>query len=384
MTLTTVTPAVPPGTDPSAGPTTPARRGAGTLLALALGAALFGGGAVAVAVAVADRTQSAAPALASASAVGRPVGIDVRAVLSKAEPAVVTVRTRLVGQDSFAQPVAEQGTGTGVVVAADGVIVTNAHVVAGAQTITVQLADGRTLSARVLGTAPGSDLAVLKVAATGLPIAELGDSAAVQVGDPVVAIGNALALPGGPTVTQGIISALDRTISTDTGVRLEHVLQTDAAINPGNSGGPLLDAAGRVIGINSATSTNGQNIGFAIAIGPAEPVLRQLEQGQSIAQPYLGVETTSVTPRVQARYGLTADTGAVVVSVQPGSPAEGAGLRPGDVITGVAGQPATTSDGLGALLGAHRPGERLRLAIIRGSRRSDVTVTLAARPDVQQ
>ena len=381
MTLTTTS--LPPRAE--AVGADPGRRGTArlpivALLAVALGASLLGGGLVAAA----DRARPLASVPAAVAAAGTPTGIDVRAVLAKAEPAVVTVRTRLVGQDSFAQPVAEQGTGTGVVVAADGVIVTNAHVVAGAQTITVQLADGRTLPGRVLGTAPGSDLAVLKIAATGLPVAELGDSAAVQVGDPVVAIGNALALPGGPTVTEGIVSALDRTISTDTGVRLEHVLQTDAAINPGNSGGPLLDRAGRVIGINSATSTSGQSIGFAIAIGPAEPVLRQLEQGQSIAQPYLGVETTTVTPQVQARYGLAADTGALVVSVQPGSPADTAGLQAGDVLTAVAGQPVTTSDGLGALLGAHRPGEHLRLSATRGRLASDLFVTLAARPDAQR
>ena len=211
MTLTTVTPAVPPGTEPSTGPTAPTRAGAGTLLAVALSAALLGGGAAAVAVTVADRSPSGTPAVAAPSPAGRAGGIDVRAVLAKAEPAVVTVRTSLVGQDSFAQPVAEQGTGTGVVVAADGVIVTNAHVVAGAQTIMVQLADGRTLPGRVLGTAPGSDLAVLKVAATGLPIAALGDSAAVQVGDPVVAIGNALALPVGVVESAGSGDLLTRT-----------------------------------------------------------------------------------------------------------------------------------------------------------------------------
>ncbi|MBC7373263.1 MAG: trypsin-like peptidase domain-containing protein [Frankiales bacterium] len=378
MSLST---SLPPLAELAHDPTSPGHLGTATLLAVALGASMLGGGVVAVA---GRLRPAAAVAPAAVSPIGAPTGVDVRAVLAKAEPAVVTVRTRLVGQDSFAQPVAEQGTGTGVVVAADGVIVTNAHVVAGAQTITVQLADGRTLPGRVLGKAPGSDLAVLKVAATGLPVAELGDSAAVQVGDPVVAIGNALALPGGPTVTEGIVSALDRTISTDTGVRLEHVLQTDAAINPGNSGGPLLDRAGRVIGINSATSTSGQSIGFAIAIGPAEPVLRQLEQGQSIAQPYLGVETTTVTPQVQARYGLTAGTGALVVSVQPGSPAEAVGLQAGDVVTAVAGTPVTTSDGLGALLGGHRPGEHLRLAVTRGRNGADVTATLAARPDVSQ
>jgi S1-C subfamily serine protease len=203
--------------------------------------------------------------------------LNVHRVLAKVEPAVVTVRTRLVGVNSFLEPVAEEGTGTGVILRRDGVIVTNDHVVAGAQSIQVQLSDGRTFPARVLGTAVGSDLAVIKVDASGLPTATLGSSGSLQVGDAVVAIGNALALPGGPTVTEGIVSALDRSIQEPNGVQLNHVIQTDAAINPGNSGGPLVDARGRVVGINSATAADGQNIGFAIAITPARHIIQQLE-----------------------------------------------------------------------------------------------------------
>jgi serine protease Do len=199
--------------------------------------------------------------------------IDVRAVLAKVEPSVVRVSTRLVGLDSANQPVAEEGTGTGFVLASDGLIATNYHVVQGAQSIMVTLSDGQTLPAQVVSSDPAADLAVLHVAASNLAVAPLGNSSNLRVGDPVVAIGNALALPGGPTVTDGIVSALDRTISEDDGATLQHVIQTDAAINPGNSGGPLVDASGHVVGINTAMASEGQNIGFAIAIDGARQTI---------------------------------------------------------------------------------------------------------------
>jgi len=208
--------------------------------------------------------------------------LDVHRVLARVEPAVVTVRTRAVSVDSLLQPVVERGTGTGVIVGANGVILTNDHVIADAQNISVRLSDGRSLPARVRSTAAGSDLAVIKVDATGLPTARLGTSRTLRVGDAVVAIGNALALPGGPTVTEGIVSALGRSIRESNGVRLANVIQTDAAINPGNSGGPLVDARGRVVGISSATAAQGQDIGFAIATDPAHGVIDQLVHGRSL------------------------------------------------------------------------------------------------------
>jgi serine protease Do len=202
--------------------------------------------------------------------------MDVPSVLAEVEPAVVTVRTDLVGESVTGQPVPEQGTGTGFVVRADGLIATNDHVVAGAEDITVTLADGRALPGQVVRADPSADLAVLRVPAQNLPVAPLGDSAELQVGDPVVAIGDALALPGGPTVTEGIVSALDRTIQTDAGTALHDVIQTDAAINPGNSGGPLVDATGHVVGIDTAAAGDGQNIGFAISIDGARNTIDTL------------------------------------------------------------------------------------------------------------
>jgi S1-C subfamily serine protease len=267
MSIPTVDPYAPPGAAPATPPRPRSRAGArafvvGVTALAAVAAAGVGGYAGAHDVEAVIRP-------AGVTVTAQAGGMDVPAVLARVEPSVVTVRTRLVGVNARDRPVAEQGTGTGFVVASDGLIATNNHVVQGAQTIAVTLGDGRTLPAQVLRSDPSADLAVLHVPAGHLPVAPLGDSGRLQVGDPVVAIGNALALPGGPTVTEGIVSALGRTIETNKGARLENVIQTDAAINPGNSGGPLVDATGHVVGINTAAASDGQNIGFAIAIDGA-------------------------------------------------------------------------------------------------------------------
>jgi serine protease Do len=279
MSLPTLDPVAPP--EASAGE---ARHGMGALQRrrpVVRRAALTAVAAVAAAgiggyVAAHDVAQAAPPRATATTAPAQAGLMNVAAVLARVEPSVVTVRTRLVGVDAQRQLVAEQGTGTGFVVDADGVIATNNHVVQGAQTITVTLTDGRTLPAEVLRRDPSADLAVLQVPAHGLPVAPLGTSDTLQVGDPVVAIGNALALPGGPTVTEGIVSALGRTIETNKGAHLENVIQTDAAINPGNSGGPLVDATGHVVGINTAAASDGQNIGFAIAVENARRTIDDL------------------------------------------------------------------------------------------------------------
>ncbi|MDP9393178.1 MAG: trypsin-like peptidase domain-containing protein, partial [Actinomycetota bacterium] len=306
--------------------------------------------------------------------------LDVRRVLATVQPAVVTVRTRALRADSFLQPVAAEGAGTGFILRADGVIVTNSHVVAGATSITVTLDDGRTLPAKVLGRSSANDLAVLDVEASGLPTARLGDSRAVKVGDPVVAIGNALGLPGGPTVTQGIVSALDRSITAET-ARLENLIQTDAAINPGNSGGPLVDARGRVIGINTAAATDGQNIGFAISISGARATIDALADGKTVQRPFMGVQTAPVTAAVRDQLGLATGTGALVMGVTPGSAAEDAGLRSGDVVVGVDGRTVRTPDDLSAALEDHQPGDRVDVQVYRGAERLTVPLTLGVRAE---
>src|SRR6266508_2965318 len=245
----------PPPGPPASGPATPTRPPGRMRVAL-LGAVVGGvcGALVAAGVfaALDDDGGTATQTVGRKPAISReastiPEG-DIAAVIAKVQPAVVAVTTQI----DTGPGGAGEAAGTGFVIAADGVIVTNNHVVADGTDIEVAFSDGRTMPAEIVGRDAGADLAVLKVDATGLPVVELGDSDAVQVGDEVVAIGNALALEGGLTVTQGIISGPPREIGTEIGTVLESVLQTDAAINRGNSGGPLVDSAGRVIGINTA------------------------------------------------------------------------------------------------------------------------------------
>ena len=265
---------------------------------------------------------------------------DIQGILSRVQPAVVAINTRGFQQDEFFNVVPSQGAGTGMIITADGEALTNAHVVGNANSIKVKLANGETKDADLVGTDPVADLALIKIRGVhDLPTVELGRSSALRVGDSVVAIGNALALPGGPTVTEGIVSALDRTIGTRSD-RLEHLIQTDAAINPGNSGGPLVNADGQVIGINTAvlqqtgSDAVAQNIGFAIAIDTIKPRIEDLRTGNGTSA-FLGLSTTPVDESVRARFGLDTSKGALVVNVTPGSAAERAGLREGDVIVGI-------------------------------------------------
>jgi S1-C subfamily serine protease len=213
---------------------------------------------------------------------------------------------------------------------------------------------------------------------------KIGRSDALVVGDSVVAIGNALALDGGPTVTQGIVSALDRTISAGEQGRpgtetLRHLIQTDAAINPGNSGGPLLNAAGEVVGINTAVAGDAQNIGFALAIDKALPIVNTLKTGQTPEQPFLGVSTVTLTPAIQRQLGLEVSKGAVVASVTPGSGAELAGLAEGDVITKIGGREVGSADDVSAAVADHKPGDELELTIVRGGSTRTVTARIGRR-----
>ncbi|MCU1450146.1 MAG: trypsin-like serine protease with C-terminal domain, partial [Acidimicrobiales bacterium] len=307
---------------------------------------------------------------------------DVQSVLSKVEPGVVNVRTQIFSQNEFFQPTPQQGAGTGMIITSDGDVLTNAHVVANATSIKVTLADNnQTHDATLLGSDPTADVAVIKIqGVSNLPTVKLGRSSAARVGDDVVAIGNALALPGGPTVTSGIVSAIDRTIDSQEG-RLEHLIQTDAAINPGNSGGPLANAAGEVIAMNTAVAGQAQNIGFAIAIDTVRPIADSLKTGKGVVRgvPFLGVATVTVTDDVRQRLALDATKGAVVTEVTPGTAADNAGLRVGDVITKLGGDDIATSDDLGAAVRRHQPGEKVEVTYQRGTGKRTTTVTLGSR-----
>jgi S1-C subfamily serine protease len=298
---------------------------------------------------------------------------DLAPILQAAIPAVVAIVDDG-GPDSGG------AAGTGFVISSDGVIVTNNHVVEGARDIQAVFSDGTTRDATVLGRNPPSDLAVVKVDATSLPTIALGDSDRSQVGDDVVAIGNALALQGGLTVTRGIISGLHREVGTNTGSALEDVIQTDAAINPGNSGGPLVDAEGHVIGINTAIADPGsaQNVGFAIPISNAKVIIEQLRQGRQPAQ--LGVKTIDVDQAKLDGNTVEVDRGAYVSDVSSGSPAARAGIRAGDVVVKVDGKDITSAAALGGVIRQHKPGDEVEIELDRKGDSVTVHATLNEAP----
>lgn len=293
---------------------------------------------------------------------------DVSALISKALPGVVSINVDLSGG---------QGAGTGFIISSDGEIATNAHVVADATKISVVFSDGSSAPATVLGVDRTDDLAVIKVDKTGLTALPLGNSSDLKIGEPVVAIGNALALTGGPTATEGIVSALDRTIDTNDGEHLAHLLQTDAAINPGNSGGPLLTLDGRVVGINSAGSQGAQNIGFAIAIDTAKPIVAQLQQGKTVTKAYLGVSTTPLDATVAARSGIDIDHGLLIVDVAGDSAASAAALKPGDVIVSINGTTTDDNTTLGDVIRTAGAGKVISLKVYRDGKTIDVDATLS-------
>ncbi|HEY4397104.1 MAG TPA: trypsin-like peptidase domain-containing protein [Acidimicrobiia bacterium] len=326
-----------------------------------------------------DDNTTSTPAPTKTSQVSRPSAAisrngDVAGIISKVEPAVVAVTVNERGG---------QSAGTGFFLSEDGYLATNAHVVSQAQTAKLQLNDGRSLDARVVGADPSADVAVLKVDAGNLPVVCTDDSNKVQVGDDVVAIGNALALEGGLSVTRGIISGPPRP-GSEIGTAIETVLQTDAAINPGNSGGPLVDANGCVIGINTAVASGSgsqpaQNVGFAIPISSAKPVIDDIKAGRKPA--FLGVGTADVTPDLKTQLGVNVNDGAAVTDVTSGSPADDAGLKQGDVIVQIGDTQIKNSGNVATAVRKHQPGEKVTVTYLRGSDRKTADVTLVQRPD---
>jgi S1-C subfamily serine protease len=309
---------------------------------------------------------------------------DVREILKKIDPAVVAINVKGFDQQNSFGVQPTEGAGTGIVLSADGYILTNNHVINGATSIKVAFADHKIRNATVVGADATNDVALIRVeGASNLPTATLGTSADTVVGDPVVAVGNALALPGGPTVTSGIISALDRTIDIDASEHLTGLIQTDAAINPGNSGGPLVNAKGEVIGMNTAGASGSNNIGFAISIDHIKPIITKLRNGTSNSgisstKAFLGVTTATVTSDMASQYGLAAQKGAVIIEVVPGSPAENAGLVSGDVITSFDDQPIATAQSIGDILAKHRPNDRVTVRWTNAGGNHSATASLGA------
>jgi S1-C subfamily serine protease len=302
----------------------------------------------------------------------------IKAAYEAVAPAVVSISTIGFESGAFSLEPSE-GAGSGIVVSPDGLVLTNSHVVTGTASIKVTFSDRSVKEAKLVGRSRSNDVALIRVQnVTNLPTATLGDSDALEVGDPVVAVGNALALEGGPTVTSGIISALDRDIS-DQDVSLSGLIQTDSAINPGNSGGPLVNMAGEVVGMNTAIIQNSNNIGFAIAMKEIKPLIEDLQNGGGDSmkpRTFIGVTTQTVDQAIQTQFDLAVDFGAIVVDVSAGSPAENAGLQPGDVIVRFDGKSVPTNDELGKLVRAKKPQDQVVVEWRRGQDRMTATVVL--------
>jgi len=308
--------------------------------------------------------------------------LDLRTLLKRVSPSVVSIQ---LGQASSGQ-VVEFAAGSGVIISADGLVLTNAHVVDGADVIQVRLSDERTIRADLVGTSPSHDIALVRLRDTAnLTPATLGSSAAMQVGDQVVAIGNALALGDTPTVTTGIVSAKGRTLQ-DGQLTLENLMQTDAAINKGNSGGPLLNAAGEVVGINSAGIPGAENLGFAIEIDAIRPLIAKLKSGQDTevtVQAFLGItsaDAAQLAPAEASQLGVDGKTGVVVVSVQPESAASDAGLKPGDLIRQVDGKPVSGPETLRDAIHGSRPGAKLTIEVDRDGQPKTLSAVLGSQP----
>jgi len=282
--------------------------------------------------------------------------------------------------DRLGEPQRQSGLGSGVVVSADGLVLTNNHVVESADEIEIALHDGRKLRAQVVGADPESDLAVLRVT-SDRPLAPItfAPPESLRVGDGVLAIGNPFGV--GQTVTAGIVSALGRShLGINT---FENFIQTDAAINPGNSGGALVDSNGHLVGINTAIysqSGGSMGIGFAIPISLAKNVMEQIIKSGSVTRGWIGVEVQEMTPELAESFGVKADQGALIAGVMRGSPADKASVRPGDVLTHVGGKPIRDAQGMLELIAALAPGEKVRFGLLRAGQALEVTIAVGQRP----
>ncbi len=294
------------------------------------------------------------------------------------EDAVVSISVEAVSRGMFVD-FNDEGAGTGMVIRPDGYIVTNYHVIQGAHEIKINLWNGDVYDAAVVGYDRITDLAVLKIDAENLPTIKMGDSDVINVGDWVVALGNALALKGGPTVTLGIVSARDRTVSTERG-ELYGLIQTDAAINDGNSGGPLINLRGEVVGINTAILRRAQGIGFAVGSSAAQPIIDTLIEDGRVVRPLIGLTGADVTPARANQLGLTVREGIIVTRMTEDGPAHSAGIRPGNVITKLNAIPTPDMANFLSLLWTFDVGQQIQVEYITGGETHITTVTLVERP----
>jgi S1-C subfamily serine protease len=290
---------------------------------------------------------------------------NVIAAIQKVEASVVNINTIRFERDAFLHVHPARGIGSGFIIDDRGHILTNHHITAGSREIEVALTDGRAFEGKLVGSDPANDLAVVKIDAHDLPVAELGNSNELRVGQTVIAIGNPFGLAGGPSVTVGVVSALDRHILAER--VYENLIQTDASINPGNSGGPLLDLTGRVIGINTANIPGAQGIGFAIPIDTAKAVLEDIVRYGRVTRPWLGVIGLDVSRELARRFNLAVDSGILVMRIIPESPAERAGLQSGDVVATIEDKQVNSMEDLQKQIRARRAGDSVSLVVVRGS-----------------
>jgi S1-C subfamily serine protease len=373
----------------------PRASGAGTVLAAALAAAVLASGGTFLALNASgalNRPAIVVPASgsnANPATVKQPVTIDESSaiidVAAKAGPSVVRIFTEGVDPNSIVrQP--ESGVGSGIIFDANGWILTNRHVVAGTTSLKVELKDGSRYDGKVYGVDTLTDLAIIKIDATGLPAATMGDSDGLKVGELVVAIGSPLGTFSN-SVTSGIVSATGRRIQTDGG-DLRNLIQTDAAINLGNSGGPLLDASAAVIGVNTAIARDSTGIGFSIPINIAQPLMRQALAGQPLSRPYIGIHYVQIDAQYAKDNNLPVKDGALVQEdkttsepgVVPKGPADAAGLKEGDIITKIGNQTIDTLHPLDAILSQYSPGDTIDLTVLQDGATITVRLRLGVRP----
>ncbi|MDD5593482.1 MAG: trypsin-like peptidase domain-containing protein [Candidatus Margulisbacteria bacterium] len=299
--------------------------------------------------------------------------------VEKLSPSVVNVSTvHMIRYDMFhTAPV--KGVGSGIIISPDGYILTNYHVTEGTRHVDVFLIDGKKQTGTVVGVDPTTDLSVIKLKCSACAAAELGDSDKLRPGQMALAIGNPFGLAGGPAVTVGVVSAINRNIQSDRGL-METLIQTDAAINPGNSGGPLADSDGRVIGINTAIIPFAQGIGFAIPINLARDISKELIEHGKVIRPWLGIATSDITPEMADYYGFSIKEGALVVWMVSGGPAHKAGIQPGDIIVEVEGKHVKTMDDVRKIIGKKKIGEEIELKLLRADNEIEAKLKLGEAP----
>lgn len=300
-------------------------------------------------------------------------------VIEKVTRSVVNINTVRLLHDFYYQVVPVQGMGSGFIIDPKGYIITNNHVIGGAEKIDVTMASGEVHPGKIMGTCVSDDIAVVKVDGKNLPTAELGDSDQLKVGQTVFAIGNPFGLSGGPTVTKGVISAVKRSIRSERGL-IENLVQTDASINPGNSGGPLVDIHGRVVAISTAIVPFAQGIGFAIPVNSAKRCATEIITHGRVMRPWLGVSGLSLTPEIASYYNLPVEKGALITEVMSDSPAEKAEMKRGDIIIGFGDKAINSLEDLVKEIQKRKIGEKANVLLLRDGEKWIADVKLDQTP----